>query len=266
LSAATPAVGAEPLNLINTLRTAGCGGRPGVAVAVQTDPALDNVARELSRRGRLSEVITRLNYPAAHSTSLLITGSGDDATILKLLGERYCTDINDARFAKIGVFQSGDRTWIVLAEPLATPAVADAAAIARRVLELVNAARSQDRKCGRRDYPAVAPLTLSPALTEAALRHARDMAQRRTLEHRGADGSASAERVTRAGYRWQAAGENIAAGQADADTVVASWLASPGHCVNIMAPHFTEMGVAFALAPSSNPSIYWAQVLAKPLP
>jgi hypothetical protein len=26
------------------------------------------------------------------------------------------------------------------------------------------------------------------------------------------------------------------------------------------------MGVAFALAPSSNPSIYWAQVLAKPLP
>ena len=31
-----------------------------------------------------------------------------------------------------------------------------------------------------------------------------------------------------------------------------------------MGPQFTEMGVAYALAPSENPAIYWAQVFAAP--
>ena len=70
--------------------------------------------------------------------------------------------------------------------------------------------------------------------------------------------------MTRAGYRWRATGENIAAGQATADAVVAAWLDSPGHCTNIMGPQFTQMGVAFALAPSGNPGIYWAQVFGAP--
>ncbi len=43
-----------------------------------------------------------------------------------------------------------------------------------------------------------------------------------------------------------------------------SWLESPGHCENIMEPRFTEMGVAFALAPDQNPNIYWTQVFATP--
>jgi uncharacterized protein YkwD len=101
-------------------------------------------------------------------------------------------------------------------------------------------------------------------LTEAASRHASDMARHRSVDHRGSDASLPAERVSRAGYRWRAVGENIAAGQPNADAVVAGWLDSPGHCANIMGPDFKEMGVAFALAASGDPGIYWVQVFAAP--
>ena len=108
-------------------------------------------------------------------------------------------------------------------------------------------------------------MTLSPLLNEAAFRHARDMAERGVLSHEGSDGSESGDRITRAGYAWRASGENVAAGQPDADTVVAAWLESPGHCATLMGPYFTEMGIAFVPAPEKNPAIYWAQVFAAPL-
>lgn len=70
--------------------------------------------------------------------------------------------------------------------------------------------------------------------------------------------------MTRAGYEWRGSGENIASGQPDAETVVLGWLDSPGHCATLMEPRFTETGIAFALAPGKNPSVYWTQVFATP--
>jgi uncharacterized protein YkwD len=90
------------------------------------------------------------------------------------------------------------------------------------------------------------------------------MAANGVMTHRGSDGSNAGERVSRAGYSWRAYGENVAAGQADADAVVESWLDSPGHCTNIMGEQFREMGVAFELAPQSPLRILWAQVFAAP--
>ena len=90
------------------------------------------------------------------------------------------------------------------------------------------------------------------------------MAERGSLGHEGSDGSVSGERMTRAGYEWQASGENVAAGQPDAESAVAAWLESPGHCATLMEPRFTETGIAFALAPGKNPSVYWTQVFAAP--
>ena len=88
--------------------------------------------------------------------------------------------------------------------------------------------------------------------------------ERGRLGHEGSDGSNSGERMSRAGYAWRVAGENVAAGQADADSVVTAWLGSPGHCATLMSTLYTETGVAFALAPGKNPAIYWAQVFAAP--
>ena len=70
--------------------------------------------------------------------------------------------------------------------------------------------------------------------------------------------------MRRAGYVWRSVGENVAAGQPDAETVVKAWLDSPGHCENIMSPNFREMGVAFATAPQGELRILWAQEFAAP--
>jgi uncharacterized protein YkwD len=254
---------ADPATTINAMRAEGCAGEPSAA-PVERSGALDDVARELSRGLGLKDAIDRVGYPATRSGSLQVTGPTEDAAIRKILEDRYCEIVSNPQFTEVGVYRSGDETWIVLAAGADLPAVEESSKIAARVLELVNAARAEPRRCGSLRVDAAPPLKLSRVLTEAAALHARDMAQHGTLDHRGSDGSQPDERVSRAGYRWRATGENIASGPRDAEAVVAGWLDSPGHCTNIMGPQFTEMGVAFALAASRNPAIYWAQVFAAP--
>jgi uncharacterized protein YkwD len=260
-----PTVSADPLAVVNALRGEGCAAQPARSERVRPSTTLNEVARQMSRGRALEAAIERIGYSAASSASFHVRGSREDDAVRQVLAEHHCAGVNDPRFSELGAFQDGDETWIVLGSgPWPTPDPGDPAAVARRVLELVNAARAVARTCGRERYAAAAPLTLSDTLTVAALLHARDMAERGSLGHRGSDGSASSDRITRAGYVWSASGENIAAGQRDAATVVAGWLESPGHCATLMGPQFTETGIAFALAPASNPPIYWAQVFAAP--
>jgi uncharacterized protein YkwD len=137
------------------------------------------------------------------------------------------------------------------------------AAIRARVVELVNIARSNGRRCGSEFFTAAAPLASSPELAEAAASHSRDMAKRRFFEHEGSDGSQPRDRVARAGYRSQLTGENIAYGPESAEEVVAGWLASPGHCANIMEPRFRDIGVGFATGRKRG-QIYWVQDFGAP--
>ena len=246
------------------VRAEGCAGESSAAPAVELSEALNEVAHELSRGGQLSEAIDRIGYRAARSTALYVRSPTDDTAIREIIEDRYCTAVSHPPFTEVGVYRSGNEAWIVFAARAEAPAVEELGTVAARVLDLVNDAREEPRRCGRRRFEAAPPLTLSPALTDAAARHARDMALQGSFGHRGSDGSQPAERVSRAGYRWRATGENIAAGQANADAVVAAWLDSPGHCTNIMRPQFTEMGVAFAQAPSGSRVIYWAQEFAAP--
>jgi len=264
LLAALPATAAEPSELVNTIRMAGCQGRPGAGMPLQRREALDEVARRLAQGERLAAALAGGGYEAVGSTSIHVSGSRSAEAIERVLREGYCEAITRPAFTELGVFQRGTDTWLVLAEPFAPPAAADQQRVAREVLELVNAARAKPRRCGRHRFAAVAPLALSEELAQAALAHATDMAARGVMGHRGGDGSRPEERVTRSGYAWRATGENVAAGQPDAAAVVAHWLASPGHCANLMDAQYTEMGVAFALAPRDSAGIYWAQVFARP--
>jgi len=134
-----------------------------------------------------------------------------------------------------------------------------------RVVELVNAARGKVRKCGSERFPAAPPLIASRELNEAAARHARDMARKDYFEHRGADGSQPKDRVIRAGYQPRLTGENIALGPESAEEVVAGWLASPGHCANIMDSRFRHIGVGLATGDGRG-KIYWVQNFGEPLP
>jgi uncharacterized protein YkwD len=130
------------------------------------------------------------------------------------------------------------------------------------LLERVNAVRTVPRSCGEKQYPAAQPLAWDDQLAQAAFDHSRDMVVHNTLSHVGSDGSDLGARVSRAGYRWQAIGENIASGQVEVEKTLAGWLSSPGHCANIMNPQFTEMGAAYAMGEQGSAAIYWTQVFA----
>ncbi len=245
---------------LNAVRARGCEGRSGLKTPLRKSQALDEVAREWSRGGRLRDAIKRSDYRMITSSSMYVQGAKEESALVRALIDNYCEVIVDATFTDIGVHRGPDETWVVVALPFTPPNPGNAIDIGMHALQLVNAARTRARKCGSTAFSAAPPLKLDPLLQRAALMHAKDMAEHSRFEHIGSDGSKPAERATRAGYRWRNVGENIAAGAPDVETVVKGWLDSPGHCSNIMSPKFQEMGIAFVAEPKSKANIYWAQV------
>lgn len=71
------------------------------------------------------------------------------------------------------------------------------------------------------------------------------MARHDYFSHTGRNGSSVEDRTRAAGYP-HAAGENLAAGQETAEDAVEAWLESPGHCVNIMWPHYRTIGIGYS--------------------
>ena len=251
------------------MRAEGCGGVPAVGAAARRDSALDAAARELARDAKLADALARVGYPAASSTSFHIRGSRDDGVIREMLAERYCAPINDPKLVELGVSPKRCRDM-------------DRHGAAAR--------RCRSRRCRIRPPSRSACSSSSmPRAREArqlrprALRGraaaddvddvdgrgvgalARHGAARRARLTTGSDGSASGERMTRAGYAWQRlGGEHRGRASPTRKAPSQAWLDSPGHCATLMEPRFTETGIAFALAPGKNPAVYWTQVFATP--
>ncbi|WP_194165214.1 CAP domain-containing protein [Deinococcus terrestris] len=141
--------------------------------------------------------------------------------------------------------------------PAPAPTPTTPSGYAGRVLELTNAARAQARTCGATSFAAAPALTYNAQLEQAAQGHATDMATRNYFSHTSQDGRTMAQRISATGYAWRTIGENIAAGQTTPEQVVAGWLASEGHCRNIMNPSFRELGVGYAQGGSYRH--YWVQ-------
>ncbi|MGV9632530.1 CAP domain-containing protein, partial [Streptomyces sp. NPDC003487] len=80
-------------------------------------------------------------------------------------------------------------------------------------------------------------------LRDAAQAHSDDMAARDYFDHVSPDGTDPGKRITAAGYRWSTYGENIAKGQQTADSVMTSWMNSPGHRANILNCSFKNIGI-----------------------
>jgi uncharacterized protein YkwD len=81
-------------------------------------------------------------------------------------------------------------------------------------------------------------------------------------------GSDFAARITTAGFRWSAAGENIATGYTTPSQVLAGWMASTGHCRNILDPSFSALGIGVVGAPvrgTARRGATWTQDFALPL-
>ncbi len=257
-SAPAPARGSL-LDNINSVRASGCGGKRGTSTPLRSNRKLDAVARRVARGERLRDALEDAGYRALRSSVMSMSGAKDNGDIARMLGQRACTDLRSEDVREIGIETRGNSVWVVFAAPFEADALRNESRVRERVLQLANEARARPRRCGSRQFAAVPPLALESHLTSAALTQARDMARHNMLEHTGSDGSTPDQRVTRAGYKWRATGENIASGPTTPEEVMAGWLASPGHCENIMSPRFKEMGIAWVVDPKSASGVYWAQ-------
>ncbi|MCZ4224501.1 CAP domain-containing protein [Pedobacter rhodius] len=120
------------------------------------------------------------------------------------------------------------------------------------LLKLVNEKRTSGCNCGTTAMPPVNALTWNNNLAAAALAHSKDMNANNYFSHTSLDGRGAGERITAAGYKWMAYGENIAAGQPTEQVVFDAWINSEGHCKNIMSANYKEMGAA-------KDGKYWTQ-------
>ena len=131
-----------------------------------------------------------------------------------------------------------------------------------RVIELINQRRSQDADCRTGGYfNAAQPLRNHVKIQCAARYHALWMSQNDVLSHDspgGALGFDFWQRAESAGYEGWVVGENVAAGYASPEDVVAGWMSSDGHCANIMEPTAQEIGVGYRYEPVSSMLYFWS--------
>jgi uncharacterized protein YkwD len=131
------------------------------------------------------------------------------------------------------------------------------------VVAALNAVRASAQTCGRRVWPASAPLRENPLLALSAQRYAHELAARDRVDHIGAAGDTLRARLRAAGYVMRVSGENLAGGPETLDEALGQWLASPAHCDNLMLADFQEFGLACVTGPGRYQR-YWVLHLAAP--
>ncbi|HYL03393.1 MAG TPA: CAP domain-containing protein [Steroidobacteraceae bacterium] len=284
--AATPAARADALGAVQVLREGGCGGILPAAQPLRREPALDRIAARWATGRELSAAAEGSVYVARSTAGVHVNGA--DQSLLQLLRRTECRTVMSRELHEVGVYRRGLDTWLVLAsDPSASRSVAPRNSLlppparsarafgsagaaespqllATRALALVNQAREHGFRCGKRRFDPAPPLSLSSTLAGVALGHASDMAEHDYFEHQDLAGHSPADRVRATGYQEKLVGENIAYGPESVDEAVRGWLASPGHCTNIMDPRFSEMGIAYVGASGARQGRYWVQVLAEP--
>jgi len=207
--------------------------------------------------GDLQQALARAAYPMVNVQAISLSGPKNAEAAMKAVRESFCRVVLDPQFVDIGVSSNGQDWRIVLARPLLTSGLGESQTEGKKVMELINTARQQPRQCGGQAFGATTPLAWNDALATAAAGHSRNMANGNFFDHLDHDGRTPGDRAELAGYIGQQIGETIAAGMDTPRKVVDGWLASPGHCANLMNPQFKDMGAAYAMDPKSDAGIYW---------
>ena len=107
-------------------------------------------------------------------------------------------------------------------------------------------------------------LTANATLASVAQAHSKDMAVNAYFDHNSQDGTTPFQRMTKAGYTYSLAAENIAAGQQTPAAVMDAWMHSAGHKANILNCGLTELGVGVWTLKGSPYGIYWTQDFGTP--
>lgn len=249
---------AQLIEAINHYRSAvqRCDGRASEELtALAPDSRL--VLLPAAGAGDLQGSLARAGYPMANVQAMSLSGPRDAQAAMQALRESFCRVVLDPQYADIGVSREG-RDWrIVLARPLLGGHLRDWQAEGQRLLEEVNRVRTTPRQCGGVSFSAAPPLTWNTTLASLADAHSRAMANGNFFSHLDPDGRTPGDRAELAGFTGSPVGQNIAAALDRPRLVVEGWLASPGHCANIMNPQFSELGAAYAVDPQSDAGIFW---------
>jgi len=104
-----------------------------------------------------------------------------------------------------------------------------------RLIGLTNQARVEQ---------GLEPLEISSKLTEAAEKKAMDMINQNYFAHTSPDGLSPWYWVSKAGYKYSAAGENLAKGFSESEYVYQAWMNSPSHKANILNKNYQDIGIA----------------------
>ncbi|MED7669077.1 CAP domain-containing protein [Pseudomonas moraviensis subsp. stanleyae] len=264
---ATSALAADELQLIESINSyRSQPQRCGTQASNELPPLSADPRLRLPASGAvdLQQAMTSAHYPMVNVQAITLNGPRDAAAAMQAIKESFCQVVLDPQFVDVGVSRV-DRDWrIVLARPLLTAKLGDAQSEGQKLLAQLNTARSLARQCGGQSFAAAPPLAWNATLGTVAQDHSRDMANNNYLDHKDRDGRTPGDRAELSGYGGQLVGENIAAGQDTVGKVVDGWLASPGHCANLMNPQYQELGAAYATDPKSNAGIYWTAMFGAP--
>ena len=107
----------------------------------------------------------------------------------------------------------------------------------------------------------LAPLKFNWELSRVARMKSQDMINKNYFSHTSPTYGSPFNMMENFGFKFTAAGENIAYGQTTPAEVMNSWMNSPGHRANILSPIYTEIGVG--AAKKANGTLYWTQMFIK---
>ena len=121
----------------------------------------------------------------------------------------------------------------------------------QEVLRLVNEIRAE---------AGVGPLTLDTTLCKAASMRALEMDYGNQMSHTRPSGKDCFSVLDFYGASFGTCGENIAAGQTSASSVVNGWKNSPGHYQNMINASYTKLGVGYSAVGVGDYGHYWCQL------
>ncbi len=121
----------------------------------------------------------------------------------------------------------------------------------KTILALTNEARVEKK---------IPSLHIAPKLDISAQGKANDMAKYRYFSHTGSKGRTLGYFLDHAGYAYTVAGENLAVGFNDPQSLVNAWIKSPKHYANLIDNDFTEVGLGLETGVyRDEPVVYVAQ-------
>jgi len=153
--------------------------------------------------------------------------------------------------------QLANPSMIRVGQKITIPSLDNVKTLEQQVINMVNAERAKR---------GLTKLTANWELCRVARYKSQDMINKNYFDHQSPTYGSPFQMMESFGFRFSAAGENIAYGQKSPSEVMysqAGWMNSPGHRANILSPSYTQIGVG--VAKTSSGTFYWTQEFIKPM-